>query len=68
MMVFRKNCMSGVYENVFETSLLLSLRDGLLFTICVRIPCIGIHSNGHECSIEIEKNLLHKKGLKLLSQ
>ena len=35
--------MSGVYENVFEKSeifLLLSLRDRLLFTICVRIPCI----------------------------
>ena len=64
-MVFRKNCMSGVYENVFETSeisLLLSLRDGLLFTICVRIPCSTpweinfIEKNGFEGKSEKFQN------------
>ena len=33
--------MSGVYENVFQTSeisILLSLRNELLFTLCVRTP------------------------------
>ena len=53
-MVFRKNCMSGVYENVFETSeisLLLSLRDGLLFTICVRIPCSILFNVTVKCAI-----------------
>ena len=42
MMIYHKMPMSGVYENVFQTSeisILLSLRIELLFTICVRIPC-----------------------------
>ena len=45
MMTFRKKYMSGVYENVFEKSeifVLLSLRDRLLLTICVRIPCTPV--------------------------
>ena len=42
MMIYHKIPISGVYENVFETSqisILLSLRGELLITICVRIPC-----------------------------
>ena len=42
MMIYHKKYMSGAYENVFEKSeifVLLSLRDRLLLTICVRIPC-----------------------------
>ena len=43
MIIYHKKYMSGVCENVFKISemfLLLSLRDRLLLTICLRIPCI----------------------------
>ena len=51
MMIYHKKYMSGVYENVIEKSeifVLLSLRDRLLLTICVRIPCILCFSR-YEC-------------------
>ena len=41
MMIYHKMPMSGVYENVFQTSeisILLSFRIELLFTLCVRTP------------------------------
>ena len=48
LMIYHKIPISGVYENVFETSqisILLSLRGELLITICVRIPCICMYYN-----------------------
>ena len=56
MMIYHKKYMSGVYENVFEKSeifLLLSLRDRLLITICVRIPCIIHYSKVFQHNIRM---------------
>ena len=41
MMIYHKMPMSGVYENVFQTSeisILPSLSNELLFTLCLRTP------------------------------
>ena len=61
MMIYHKKYMSGLYENLFEKSeifVLLSLRDRLLLTICVRIPCRRkIHSNWHNNNFKIDTSL-----------
>ena len=44
MMIYHKMPMSGVYENVFQTSeisILPSLSNELLFTLCLRTPSNG---------------------------